>query len=68
MKYDEEKQVKFVREVAEVINRYSLENESNTPDFIIAEHLWSCLLSFNETVQSRNDWYSLTPPQTEREE
>ena len=44
-------------EIVEVINRHSAENGSNTPDFILGRYLMSCLLSFNEAVNSRERWY-----------
>lgn len=42
---------------AEVINKNSLENLSNTPDFVVAEYLVRCLENWNLTVRQRNDWY-----------
>lgn len=34
-----------------------MENGSNTPDFILAQYLVNCLLSFNSAVQCREKWY-----------
>ena len=48
----------FERELAGLINRYSLENGSNTPDFIIARYLVSCLKALNATIQTRSVWYA----------
>lgn len=47
----------IIKDFAEVINRHSLENGSNTPDFILAEYLVNCLESYNYAVLNRNDWY-----------
>jgi hypothetical protein len=47
----------FKDELEELINKYSLENGSNTPDFILAEYLTVCLLTYNETVLARSSWY-----------
>lgn len=44
-------------EVASVLNRYSAENASNTPDFILAMFLLSCLDAWNTGVQQRETWY-----------
>ena len=41
----------------ELINRHSLENGSNTPDFILARFLVSCLQAWNEAVSCRELWY-----------
>ena len=40
------------------INRNSAENGSDTPDFILAEYLMTCLEAFDKTVHARSDWYS----------
>ena len=51
--------VEFRRELTSLLNRYSKENESNTPDFILANHLISCLKSFNEMVNYRDKFHKL---------
>ena len=47
----------FMRELSSVINRFSKENGSNTPDFILAEYLNGCLDSFNKASRSREKWF-----------
>lgn len=49
--------VSFTEELTQVINRYSEENNSNTPDFILAEYMRNALDSFNIAVQAREKWY-----------
>jgi hypothetical protein len=44
----------FVSELEQLIDKYSLENQSNTPDFILAEYLRGCLDVFSKTVDSRD--------------
>lgn len=51
---------KIEKEFAEVINRNSLENESNTQDFLLAEYLVNCLTNFNLTVRLRAQMKSAT--------
>lgn len=41
------------REFAEVINKNSLENGSDTPDYILAEYLVNCLDAFNRATKER---------------
>ena len=41
----------FKKELAELINRYSLENGSNTPDYILAEYLVRCIDNFDQTIK-----------------
>ena len=40
-----------------LINGYSLENESNTPDRILAQYLLDCLRAYNSAVMARAIWY-----------
>ena len=47
----------FRRELQALVNRYSLENMCNTPDFILAAVMSSALWSFAEAVRRRDAWY-----------
>lgn len=49
----------FIRELTEVINRFSVENGSNTPDFILAEYMAECLIAFDKASSSREKWYGI---------
>ena len=44
-----------------VINRNSLENDSNTPDWMLADYLIACLDAWNETTQQREKFYGRAP-------
>ena len=52
---------KFEKELTDLINRYSMENGSDTPDWILAQYLAGCLKVFNATVTAREVWYSRKP-------
>lgn len=43
----------FKKELAVLINQHSLENESNTPDFILADYLVKCLETYNHIIFGR---------------
>lgn len=45
------------RDLAEVLNRHSRENGSNTPDFILAQYLANCLDAFDVAMSGRSMWY-----------
>jgi hypothetical protein len=47
----------FKKELEVLINKYSMENGSNTPDFIIAEYIIECLINFEKAVSMRSQWY-----------
>ena len=51
----------FKQELAELINKYSLEGESNTPDFILAKYLKKCLNAFVVVTNERDSWYGFEP-------
>ncbi len=47
----------FRHDLEKLINKYSMENGSDTPDYILAQHLCECLATFNMTTTNRNNWY-----------
>lgn len=51
----------FRNQIENAINRHSMENGSNTPDFILAEYLTDCLDAFDKAVASREAWYGRAP-------
>ena len=51
----------FETELSRLINKYSMESGSNTPDFILARYLVGCLKAFNDTVEIREQWYKQEP-------
>ena len=55
----EEKRPTFQEDLAALLNRHCQENESNTPDFIIAMYLTQCLAAWNMATQRRDRWYGV---------
>ena len=51
------KEEEFVESLRTLINTLSLENNSNTPDYILAEYLYGCLKVFEATVNKREIYY-----------
>jgi len=51
----------FESELTSLLNRHSKENESNTPDYQLAEFLIGCLALFNRGVRARGAWYAMNP-------
>ena len=51
----------FTQELSDLINKYSQEGNSNTPDFILAEYLMDCLRSYNIAITARDNWYDFQP-------
>ena len=49
----------LVQELETLLNGYSEENESNTPDFILAKFMLSCLENFNVATRCRDRWYGV---------
>lgn len=45
------------KEIEQVINKYSRENVSNTPDFILALYLMDCLEAYENASQRREKWF-----------
>lgn len=49
--------VTFERELELLLNRHSKENESNTPDFLLANLVQSTLAMWAKTTNERDKWY-----------
>ena len=49
--------VAFEDELLTLLNRFSQENESNTPDYILRDYLLDCLHAYNRALQIREKWY-----------
>ena len=54
----------FEQELKSLINKHSLENASNTPDFILAQYTLKCLDAFVVATQQRENWYGRDPRPT----
>ena len=50
----------FAQDLERLINSHSMENASNTPDFILASYLRGCLSNWNQHVTHREQWYGRT--------
>lgn len=56
---DEEKEneMTFRDALEHLINQHSMENGSNTPDYLLADFLLACLEAFDRAVKGRDIWY-----------
>ena len=52
-------QLTFIKELELVINRHSKENQSDTPDFMLAEYLKNCLDAYATVVTKRDKWFGI---------
>ena len=50
-------QMNFRKELEVLLNKYSMENNSDTPDFILAEFLTNCLWAFDIAIRNREQWH-----------
>lgn len=53
--------ISFRKQLKELINKNGMENNSNTPDFILAKFLDCCLTTFDTAVYERDKWYGFKP-------
>jgi len=51
----------FRAELEQLINRSSMENGSNTPDFVLAKFLSGCLEAFDYAIHEREVFYDRDP-------
>ena len=50
--------INFKSDLEILINKYSHENKSNTPDFILCEYILNCLGAWERAVNRRDKWYN----------
>lgn len=50
-------ETQFQKKLEILINEYNKENDSDTPDFILARYLNAVLENFNAAVMDREQWY-----------
>lgn len=48
-------------DIRDALNRHSGENVSNTPDWILAQYLLSCLAAWNVAINQREVWFGRDP-------
>ena len=54
-----EDKLNLTEELGLLLNRLSREEDSNTPDFILAEYLMACLGAFEVASNRREVWYGV---------
>jgi len=47
----------FDSQLRSLLNQFSQENNSDTPDYILANYLQDCLNAYNRAVQLREKWH-----------
>lgn len=57
MYHEDESKLTFEEALTNLINRYSMENGSNTPDYILAKYLCECLDNYDNIVRTREMWH-----------
>lgn len=51
----------LARKLSSLLNSYSRENASNTPDFILAAYMLDCLTAGEALIRRRDRWYGINP-------
>lgn len=54
----------FRTELTELVNRYSVDNRSHTPDFILANYLIDCIRAYDRAVSACTDYMENSPKLT----
>jgi hypothetical protein len=50
--------LEFRTELTKLINRHSMENGSDTPDYILANYLTACLVAYDNALNERSARFS----------
>ena len=54
----------FDQGLTDLINKHCVENESDTPDWILAQYIRGCLNAFTVATQQRENYYGRDPRPT----
>lgn len=54
------RELTFQQELEILINQHSKENETNTPDFILANYMNDCLNAYTKALKDREKWVHST--------
>ena len=57
---------KYHKKLTAILNTHNIENDSDTPDFILAQYLEDCLAAFAAATRARERWYSEKAPKVEQ--
>ena len=58
----------FENALKRLINEFSVENESDTPDFILAEYIRDALNAYNAATYRRDAWHGFKRADTNDDE
>lgn len=61
---DEAQQIhenEFESQLRKLLNTWSIESRSDTPDFVLAKYMADCLDAFSSAVRKRDHWYGFKP-------
>lgn len=53
----DEKIARFKEDLSVLINKHSMENISDTPDFMLADFMVESMLVYGKTMKKRDKWY-----------
>ena len=51
----------FRHELTSLLNRFSRENVSDTPDYLLADYMIRCLDAYEHITQARDAWHGFMP-------
>lgn len=49
----------FHQDITRLLNKYSVENGSDTPDFILCKYIQECLNAWTKCVRLRDKWWGV---------
>ena len=52
----------LTKKLSDLLNSHSIENRSDTPDFMLAEFMLGCLTVYENTINNREKWFGRTEP------
>ena len=51
----------FKKELIHLLNKYSKESDSDTPDYMLAQYIINCLAALTQVTRVRDKWHGFKP-------
>ena len=62
---NQNKMIMFEIDLEKLINEHSIDNDLNTPDYILADYLVNCLENYRKITEERENWHQLPSPKNQ---
>jgi hypothetical protein len=60
--------MEFKKELTDLINKFSLDNKCNTPDYILCDYILNCIENYYNTTRKKDEYSKIKDTQLQNKE